>query len=640
MCVLRFYQAPFVFLVPIFIIGLLLGDLLSISWEWLLSCALLAGFLSLIIRPFRKLVTPIGAICILLFGAVLMGQTRSSSTKGIRGKIPRIAIVKEAEKSDKIWKKVIIEVKRCKVKGKWKEGTEQVLIYSQYQFREGDILMFNNSLANIKNAGNPGEFDAKSYWNSKNIYAMGFLGNEDFTLLDYENPNKVDLFFRGTREYLLTTLDNALPNKEASIASALLLGNKSKLSNETRESFGNAGAMHVLAISGLHVGIIMYLLFFVLKSFSRWITRNLAIAITILFLWLFAGVTGWSPSVVRATLMFSLLLIGQQTGRSPSPMNSLFFSAFLMLMYDPLVLYDIGFQLSYGAMFGIFLFFNKVKDLIRPRSKILSKAWEGTALGISAQLFTIPLVLYHFHQFPNYFWLTNLGIMLLAGLILAIGMIFFVVHGIPFLNAFVALLLGWALYTLILFIDWVDALPWGLATGFELHPAEIVLFISLMFTLLITFQNKGYRWVSIGIMLIMVGGWQWSRFEATNKSELVVFNSNSPVIACKSGNAIQAFYTGDRKRAERLLDAYVKVNPGVVQLDTLQNSVTIEMGKRHIDLVSSRNGIMIHSEGKKTFVRTRYHQINEPVDQIVNMPYLQEQKMYWNLSKGAYRLRL
>jgi hypothetical protein len=82
------------------------------------------------------------------------------------------------------------------------------------------------------------------------------------------------------------------------------------------------------------------------------------------------------------------------------------------------------------------------------------------------------------------------------------------------------------------------------------------------------------------------------------------------------------------------------VNPGVIQLDTLQNSVTIEMGKRHIDLVSSRNGIMIHSEGKKTFVRTRYHQINEPVDQIVNMPYLQEQKMYWNLSKGAYRLRL
>jgi hypothetical protein len=109
-----------------------------------------------------------------------------------------------------------------------------------------------------------------------------------------------------------------------------------------------------------------------------------------------------------------------------------------------------------------------------------------------------------------------------------------VVHGIPFLNAFVALLLGWALYTLILFIDWVDALPWGLATGFELHPAEIVLFISLMFTLLITFQDKGYRWVSIGIMLIMVGGWQWSRFEATNKSELVVFNIKSPVNACKS----------------------------------------------------------------------------------------------------------
>jgi competence protein ComEC len=600
--------------------------------------ALIFGALSFLFQSINKLLIPVGIFCVITFGATLMVDSRDRSGEIEYGIMPRIGLVKEAEKSDKVWKKVIVNVERQKSNKNWVDREEEVVLYSQYQFREGDILFFRTALESIENSGNPGEFDAKSYWKSKNIRAMGFLGEEDFTLIDYVEPNRIAAFFKGTRKYLLRVLNESLPERQASVASALLLGDKSKLSAETRDSFGNAGAMHVLAISGLHVGIIMYLLFFILKRASRWISRNTAVAITLIFLWIFAGVTGWSPSVVRATLMFSLLLIGQQVGRSGSPMNTLFFSAFLILLSDPLLLFDIGFQLSYGAMFGIFLFFEKVNSLMRPRWWLAEKAWEGTALGIAAQLFTIPLVLYHFHQFPNYFWLTNLGVMALAGAILALGLILFIVHGIPFLNMGIALLLGWALYTLILFIDWVDSLPWGIATGFQLQVSEIILFLSAMLILLIVYKKKWMRWSVITLLVVMVSSWQWGRFEATEKSEWIVFNSNSPVIACKSEGEIHAFYTGKKEKAKRLLDAYSKVSPGVVKLDSLENNLLVKVGGKRIEIHRNKNGILMESSSNKVFLRTRYIQLEEPFDVIVDMPYLEANKAHFNLSEGPYRV--
>ena len=619
----------------------MLGELVVFPWHWFLLPILVIGVSALIFSRLSKVLLSTGFVALLLLGAGLMQWTRQSGTTIQKGEVPRIAIVQEAENSDKIWKKVIVRLKQEKSKKEWKRVSQEVLVYSQYQFREGDVLLFKTELNAIKNAGNPGEFDAKSYWNGKNIYWMGFVGEEDFTLLDYQEPSWIAGVFRSTRRYLSEQLDRSLPKKEASVARALLLGDKSKLSSETRESFGNAGAMHVLAISGLHVGIIMYLLFFVLKSASRWVSRNVAVLITVLFLWVFAGVTGWSPSVVRATLMFSLLLTGQQLGRSSNAMNTLFFSAFLILLIDPLTLFDIGFQLSYGAMFGIFIFFNRIKMVVQPRNRWLEKAWEGTALGISAQLFTIPLVLYHFHQFPNYFWLTNLGILCFAGVILALGMIFFLVHGIPFVRVIIVWLLGCAIFVLTYFIEWVDTLPWGVAQGFELYTSEIVLFIAVMITLTFVYDRKWGRWSLIFLLVLMVGSWQWDRHEATVKSEWVVFNSNAPVIACKQGNEIHAFFTGKREKAKRLIDAYAKVHPGKVTLDSLKEDLTqLKWPGGFAELERRKNGIELSTKNAKVFLRTRYVQLENAYDYIIDMPYLSPTKNHINLARGAFRRTL
>lgn len=623
------------------ILGALLGELVSFS---LTIPAIFVFVISIGIyffKPGKWMAITVSFFSFLLLGAVCLQLERSSSNDPSTGVRTRIGVVQEVDKSDKVWKKHILQIESEKSGKTWRSIGQEVVLYSPQKLREGDVVLFRSELQKIQNQGNPGEFDSRSYWRSKNITFMGFMGGDDFTLLDYRAPFWLSQVFRNSRRYLSNIITESLPEKEASLANALLLGDKSKLSGETREAFGNAGAMHVLAISGLHVGIIMYLLFFVLKRLSRWITRNMAVIITLSFLWIFAGVTGWSPSVVRATLMFSLLLIGQQWARSGDPMNTLFFSAFVLLLINPLLLFDIGFQLSYGAMLGIFLFFDKITQVVKVRHWLLRKAWEGTALGISAQMFTIPIVLYHFHQFPNYFWLTNLGIMCLAGVILAFGLILFSLHFVPFLNVLIAVLLGWSLFALLKFVDWIDGLPFGVARGFELSPSEIILFVALMLSLLFFYNRKSVRYISLLLILLLVSNWQWHRYEASVNSEIVVFNSNSPVIACKYRGEIRAFYIGKRERANRLLSSYAKVMPGNLKVDSLEfGTISITAGDETIELIRSNNGVLIRRNNKTTFIRTRYRMPEGSYDRVLDMPYLQSRNGYYNLSHGALRSAL
>lgn len=638
---MRFYQSPFLFLTPLFILGVLFGELVSFSLEWIFLGCLIASTLTFILTKNARLSTPPFAATIVLLGSVVIQKVRFHENEISDGVHSRVAVVQEVDQGDKIWKKHILSIESEKGGKGWTTIDQEVVVYSQQRLREGDVILFRSELMPIENSGNPGDFDSKAFWRSKDITKMGFMGAEDYTLVDYRSPHWITSAFSATRNYLSNLISSSLPEEEASLARALILGDKSKLSGETRQSFGNAGAMHVLAISGLHVGIIMYLLFFLLERGHRWISRRLAVIITLLFLWVFAGVTGWSPSVLRATLMFSLLLLGQQWTRSGSPMNTLFFSALVLLLINPLLLFNIGFQLSYAAILGIFLYFGRIKELVKVRNRILNKAWEGTALGISAQMFTIPIVLYHFHQFPNYFWLTNLGIMCLAGIILASGLVFFAFHYVPYLKIGLTIILGWSLFALLKFVDWVDSLPYGVAKGFELTPQEVVLFLVMMILLVSLYQQKRIRYASITVLIVMIGSWQWNRFQVIEDSEIVVFNSNSPVIACKHEGQVRAFYIGKKKKADRLIEAYEKVMPGAIRMDSLENGITsVKMGETFIEIAKDEDGIWIHHDKKSTYIRMRYRLPEDEADAIIDMPYLENRNGHYNLSKGAYRKKL
>ena len=306
---------------------------------------------------------------------------------------------------------------------------------------------------------NPGEFDTKAYWNNKGIYATVFVTDGDYKVIDKAPAPFYEKWRTAVKELFNDIFSSHLNGDELAIASALVLGDKSLLSQDLRQSFGAAGAMHVLAVSGLHVGIILELLLFVFGRIPKVFSKKRALILALLILWTYAMIIGFPPSVVRATLMFTLLSIGRLASEESDSLNILCFSAFAMLIFEPLLIYDIGFQLSYLAMLGILTIQKPISTLFFIPNKWLKKLWDGTSVGIAAQLFTFPLTLYYFHQFPNYFLLTNIGMMIFAGIVLSLGIILLSTNWIGFIGKFIAIGFGFSIAAMLFFVQWIEGLP-------------------------------------------------------------------------------------------------------------------------------------------------------------------------------------
>lgn len=222
------------------------------------------------------------------------------------------------------------------------------------------------------------------------------------------------------RNWVLAVLARWIPDKQIlGIAEALLIGYKYDLDRSLIQAYSNTGVVHIIAISGLHLSMIYGLLLWLFKPFMplRWMqwVRPLTI---LLVLWGFALLTGAAPSIMRAALSCSFLLLSQSLGYQNNQLNALAASAFLLLCYDPWLIWDLGFQLSYAAVTGILLYAKTLMQWLRIKNPLLRAIWQLNALTLSAQVFTLPLVLYHFQQFPNLFLFCNLLIVPLSGFIL------------------------------------------------------------------------------------------------------------------------------------------------------------------------------------------------------------------------------
>tara|TARA_Y100000593_G_C4279740_1_gene322106 strand:- start:409 stop:1596 length:1188 start_codon:yes stop_codon:yes gene_type:complete len=210
--------------------------------------------------------------------------------------------------------------------------------------------------------------------------------------------------------------------------------------------------MHVLAVSGLHVGILVSVFLFLVKPFKLkgWKLKVYLIAVVII-IWLYAMITGFSPSVVRASVMFTLITLGQMRDRKPSIFNVLAFSAILMIAIDPEVIFEVGFQLSYVAVAGIVLLQPMITRWWLPSSPWIEYLWQLAAVSIAAQLATFPLTVFYFHNFPLWFLPANLLIIPLTFLIMQIGIPFLILGWIPLLSDF----LGWVLNSLFQLELWI-----------------------------------------------------------------------------------------------------------------------------------------------------------------------------------------
>jgi len=272
----------------------------------------------------------------------------------------------------------------------------------------GDILVIPNRFSMIRKYGNPFEFDYRRYMNVNGVYGETYLSHGQWYLTGKSKNTNLLVYAGRLREYLLKALErNGVSGKEFAVAAALILGYRSELDRETRDTFASTGAMHILAVSGLHAGILYILLHWMLGQLFR-IRRDSPVRAVIIIstIWFYALLTGLSPSVTRSATMFSFVAVAGTLRRQTSIFNTLASSAFVHLFFNPWSLFMVGFQLSYIAVAGIVYFQPVISSLLKFRNNLLRKIWTLSTVSVSAQLLVFPLGIYYFNQFPNLFLAT------------------------------------------------------------------------------------------------------------------------------------------------------------------------------------------------------------------------------------------
>jgi len=428
----------------------------------------------------------------------------------------------------------------------------------------GDILCLKARFQPILPNGNPKEFDYARYLNIHGVRHQAYVRAEQWDRVG-EEANAFYASIIKVRTWLDERLTKSgLEADELMVAKALILGEKESLDRETLRTYSSAGAMHVLAVSGLHVGIVMLLLAFILKPVKRLPKGQVIFLVCVLGgIWFYALITGMSSSVLRASVMFSFVLIGKEIERENSVYQSILVSAFLLILIEPLVLFQVGFQLSYLAVFGIVYLQPKIYNLLFINNYLGDKIWQISSVSIAAQFATFPLGLYYFHQFPNFFMLSNLIVIPLAFAILLVGLLYLILAWIPFINQVLFFTLDLLISVLNKGVKWVESLPYSIYWGVSIEWYEVFwLYLILMLgsAAFILRKSRLLIFTLIGVVLLMIYNVGESIMLGQSQ-QLVVYNVNKDVaIDFFSGRSNYFIATKELMNDEEKLLFHVKHN--------------------------------------------------------------------------------
>jgi competence protein ComEC len=412
----------------------------------------------------------------------------------------------------------------------------------------GSQIIFKKPLQEIKNSGNPGGFDYKRYALFHGITHQIYLKPGEFIALKDTKSEWLPSFLKVTREKVLNILrHNIKGSKESGLAEALLIGYKEDLDKSLVQSYTNTGVVHIIAISGLHLGLIYWLLVLLLKPMQRsnyvkWL-RPLVI---VCGLWIFSLLAGAQPSILRSAVMFTCIVLGENLTKKTSIYNNLALSAFLLLCYNPYWLWDVGFQLSYSAVLSIVVFMKPIYNLLYIKNKLLDFFWKINAVTIAAQILTLPLSIYHFHQFPTHFLLTNFVAVPLSSLIL-LGEIFLcVISFMPHVALFTGRILSWLIGIMNSYIEKIEALPFSLWDGLQINFIQVVLLFILITGASYWILEKRKTGLRIGLiaMLSFFIARSLSFWEKSKQQKVIVYNvAQSQAIDFINGRRF--IFTGD-----------------------------------------------------------------------------------------------
>lgn len=439
--------------------------------------------------------------------------------------------------------------------------------------RYGDVIVFSAKIDEFPGPKNPEEFNFRQYQAFHNVYHRCFLAPGAYRLIA---TGKGNVFMSGVyriRAYFLSVINRYVTDKNNfAVAAAIMLGYNDYMTTDVARAYTNSGTLHVLSVSGLHVGIVFVMLNF-LFGFMDKRGRKAQIAKAagiIAFIWFYACLTGLSPSVLRSALMFSMIQAGTTLLRNVNVYNIVAGSALLLMLFNPFIITEVGFQLSYLAVFGILFLYPKIYALVLIGSSqpvafkrvngyaeklkaamrhgwrwlflyALDFFWALTAVSIAAQVATLPLSLFCFHQFPNLFWLANLVIIPLSNFVLFAGTALCAVGEIPYLNAAAGAVFNLLLTGLNKFTFLIDTIPFAVVEGISISFIQMLFFyllLALACWLLVERRPK----VLIAVLLIILGLLSFDTaksIQQAKQKKIVVYNvPKQKAIAFISGTTV------------------------------------------------------------------------------------------------------
>lgn len=520
---MKFNEFPFIRYTIFFVAGVLLypitkqffGEAILVG---LLSCVV--GYIGLTFayspknRAYFKVLLPFLAYLCLLFSGMYVASLRDVDL--IPDHLIHFSKIKsylaEVNEADQIKPNSLgnrLSVQAVETNDGWFPAQGEVQIYHQSTMPlvPGAVIHIKGAPRLIAPPANPSMFDYSEYMARKGIYFSHFIGKK-FTLVSRPEKASWPSVIIAWRQYLKEKIETHIKDYQAQqIASALLLGQKQDLDKGLREAYATAGAMHILAVSGLHVGIV-YGFFFLLfrPTKMKGLKRATYLLGIVGVIWFYAILTGLSPSVLRSATMFTFICLAQMNSRNPSIFNPLALSALLLLVYDPFLIYAVGFQLSYVALLGILLFQPLIRKIWHPKTKGLRYLWDITSVGLAAQLTTFPLAVHYFHVFPTYFIFTNLLAIPAAFVIMSIGVPFLLFAAIPSMAQVLGWLLNYTIQFLNLGVFGLQKLPFARMDGLYMQLTEMILYWAFLFGLYQWIEDKKkYRLVAIFALVFVLG---------------------------------------------------------------------------------------------------------------------------------------
>lgn len=468
--------------------------------------------------------------------------TKAKKYNFIHGRIYKKPIIKSSTI------KLFVEINAIKINDKWEQTKDECIVFipkpkEKYNINVNDEIFFSISNTYLEN------FDENK--NLVNNILPGINNLEFLICKNYLIINKskgFNYYLHNIQEFIKNNFEKHISNdKVKAIANAISIGYKDEMDYEIKQSYSNAGASHLLAVSGLHVGII-YLIFNHIFIFIK--NKVVKTTLSVILLWGYAIITGMSPSVTRATLMFSLISIGKTMKSQPNIYNIIAASAFIILLFNPFTLFNIGFQLSYLAVIGIIYYHPKLKNIIYIKNKYLKKLWDLLCLTIAAQILTAPLSIYYFNQFPLYFILPGLILVPLTPLIIYgyfATVISFWNHKLSY---YFAKITEFIVYWYNNFVAFIENLPYSVINDIYINFFQLTLFYLLIITVtsFLIKKNGKYLIYSLALFLFITTTFLINKIRLFENRKIIIYNiPNYSVINFIDGKS-NVLFTENLKR--------------------------------------------------------------------------------------------